>query len=381
MAKPEDPELAAAELVLPLVKTWDALRSLGFEPDATAMSDPPGALVLDFGNFRLQAIHCMSPRFAQIVMLSGVLRTPRTLAEVHCEMPQALESREQCAAWVTWCLDDHADGEFKPARATPWLAEGRALRRLLPWERRLAVIRKRQAEYLARPQCVALRKWARPAVRTLQGWIEKASMAAVVTFAFDGEVLTIRFGDEMIAVPAKGDAWPTRYAIPSNALRQLPDRFMKEQVHFGVFRGVLTIDRIGYPGAVAERRVAPCDCRADDPSVAHATLRKCEGLDRLVDRSHYTVDILRCRACGQLYAYVWVERVEFAKEDDSDCTVYLPITEDGARQLREAGDRVGTTELARAYTGTRYLMDSYLPPRLPTVAWYEGSLLIPLMWY
>jgi hypothetical protein len=128
----------SAAIAAPQIRTWDVLRSLGFEPDTGTMADDVGALAKDFGNFTCKAIHCLSPRFAHVVVLSGVMRTPRTITEVECEMPQSLDSRELGVAWVTWCLDEHAGGAFFPTVPTPWLAEGRAWRHLLPWEKERA---------------------------------------------------------------------------------------------------------------------------------------------------------------------------------------------------------------------------------------------------
>lgn len=115
------------------VPTYEVLTSLGFLPDVSLMSDPPGGLRMDFGNVKLTAIHCLSRRFANVVQLGGVMEPPGSLVLVECEMPQVVKSKELGIAWVTWCLDSHAHGEFQPAKPAPWLIEGRRNRHLLPW--------------------------------------------------------------------------------------------------------------------------------------------------------------------------------------------------------------------------------------------------------
>lgn len=117
-----------------------------------------------------------------------------------------VESWEQGIAWVTWCLDNYAkDGEYNPARPITWLTEGRQNFHLLPWERdRIA--------YENRPHCLVQREWARVALRNLSEEIAISDDEAPVTFQFDGEILTIRCADSVLAMPANGKKWPCRYS-------------------------------------------------------------------------------------------------------------------------------------------------------------------------
>lgn len=69
------------------VSTWDLLKFLGFNEDNSIISDPPGGLSIDFGNFKLSVIFCINQWCMESVRLSGVMSTSRSIALVECEMP------------------------------------------------------------------------------------------------------------------------------------------------------------------------------------------------------------------------------------------------------------------------------------------------------
>lgn len=233
----------------PPVRTWDVLRSIGFEPDPSTLSDKPGALRIDFGNVVVKAIHGMSPRWVEVVTLSGVLRTPRSILRVCGEMPQVVESREQGIAWLTWCLDSAVGGEFCPSTPASWLGEGRSYSDRLPWERQRLEAERWRAELEACPKCEVLRQWARPAVRSLLRHIAESEVHLDIEIGFNGEVLVMKYAGHVTACPGTGVAWPATYAVPSASFRTLPSRFMSQSVCFSVLRGDLVVDRHRCAGA------------------------------------------------------------------------------------------------------------------------------------
>jgi hypothetical protein len=102
-------------------------------------------------------------------------------------MPQPFESQEQAVAWVTRCLASHSTG-LAPGEAVAWLSEGRANRRLLPWERERVV-------YEVRPQCFVERVFARPALRRrVANLIDASDEGTWVIFSFNGQALSRRVG-------------------------------------------------------------------------------------------------------------------------------------------------------------------------------------------
>jgi len=226
--------------------TWDVLREFGFLPDDQVISDVMPGLSFDFGNFKLSASCVTNMRFVEVVLLTGVMATSRSIAEVQFEMPKQIQSHKQCAAWIVWHLDKVAGDEgFVSVHAVEWLVEGRNHRNLLPWVAEMA-------EYEARPHCTVERVWLRVALKELR-WILSTAYDGDVVFGFDGAVLTIRCAGKVVAMPGEGMPWAQRYTIRTEKLRNLPKRLMTERLEVSIWETRLTIGRNSYEGvSVAE---------------------------------------------------------------------------------------------------------------------------------
>lgn len=222
------------------VYTSDLLKSLGFKEDNSIVSDPPGGLSIDLGNFKLSASFVINRWCQEIVLLSGIMSISRSIYDVESEMPREVESWEQGVAWVTWCLDKHGEyDKYNPTQPIKWLADGRQNFYLLPWEReRLA--------YENRPNCYVKREWVRVALRNLSKQIALLDDEVSVIFQFDGNILTICYEGLVLAMPAYGSKWKFRYLIKAGTLRQLPKRLMSQEVEFSVWNSDLTIGRYRY---------------------------------------------------------------------------------------------------------------------------------------
>lgn len=231
--------------------TWDVLKKLGFLPDDEVVSDVRPGLSFDFGNFRLSASCCINMRFAEIVLFTGVMTTPRTIAEVQFEMPRQVQSAELCAAWIVWQLDKMAkSGSFVPAKAVEWLAEGRTHQNLLPWISDMTL-------YKARPRCAIESVWLRVALKTLREVLTTADKDEEVIFGFDGAVLTVQCIGKVIPMPGEGIPWPKHYTIQAGKIRNLPKRLMSERVEVSIWQTRLNIGRNSYEGiSVAEAKDA-----------------------------------------------------------------------------------------------------------------------------
>ncbi|WP_221066165.1 hypothetical protein [Methylomagnum ishizawai] len=171
-------------------------------------------------------------------------------------MPIEVESWEQGAAWVAWCLDDHSPkGIFEPASPIPWLVEGRQNFHLLPWERKRAEYAEQQARFAARPRCTVERAWARLALNTLAEQLEIISADSLVMFDFDGSVLRIGCGEKVIAMPAEGNRWEQPFLISGKVLKNLPKRLMTPSVDFSIWESALRIGNRRYRDDVSMEKV------------------------------------------------------------------------------------------------------------------------------
>ena len=222
------------------INTWELLRDFGFQRDADVISDPMPGLTFDFGNIKLSASRGMNLRFVEVVSFTGVLATPRRIAEIEFEMPFHVTSREQCAAWIVWHLDQASGASvFTPTRPVDWLGEGRSHKNLLPWVSDLVA-------YRARPKCMVDREWMRLALKALGEMLALVADEEEV-FAFDGAGLMIRCGGKVVPLMADGEPWPVRYAVAAGNFRQLPKRLMNTFIEVSVWDSKLGMGGRIYP--------------------------------------------------------------------------------------------------------------------------------------
>jgi len=207
------------------VQTWAVLSELGFNPDDSVMSDIQPGLSFDFGNLKLTASAVLSSSFQQVVLFVGTLASARTMTFVEFEMPRQIESHEACAAWLAWKLDQHAEGFFQPRNIVNWLKMGRENRRLLPW------VLDKEA-YDSRPHCIADKELARPMLKHLAKLAEQMPPEEKVWFSFDGEVLKIRVGKDLLAVAARGELWTSQYGLDADQLTKPLRRMIGANVCF-----------------------------------------------------------------------------------------------------------------------------------------------------
>jgi hypothetical protein len=228
------------------VQTWEVIQELGFTADPGVYSDIRPGLIFDFGNFKLSASAVVGQHFQDVVLFTGVLATQRSLTDIQFEMPRQIESREKCAAWLAWSLDKHADNQlFRPQNAVDWLAVGRANLRLLPWYFD-------QDAYEARPHCSVDKELARPLLKNLAKIAEQMPPEEKVWFSFDGEVLKIKAGKELLALAANGKPWSNRYGLKAAQLSKPTRRMPGDRVWFESWDDHFTIARCRYLGVVSE---------------------------------------------------------------------------------------------------------------------------------
>jgi len=223
------------------ISTWDVLQTCGFEFDASVLSDFSPGLSFNFGCLKLSASHVYNVRWAEVVLLGGVLSTPRRIGAVEFEMPPKVASFEQGVAWIAWHLDQNHG--FEATNTPAWLEVGRQHLHLLPWVRDLAA-------YKARPRCTVQREWMRIVLKTLGTQMAESNTESRVTLRFDGRVLTLDVDRNVIAAAAQGEAWPCSYELPVASITRLPRRLAMHDIEISVWNSELRIANRCFRGVV-----------------------------------------------------------------------------------------------------------------------------------
>jgi len=226
-----------------MTHTWDALKAFGFRPDAGVVSDIRPGLCFDLGDLTLAASAVVGRHFNEVVLFTGALMTSRRMAEIEFEMPRQVESGEQCAAWLAWNLDKYHVADSGQRTTPEWLSLGRNHQHLLPWVAEAAA-------YSARPQCSMDRDLARVVLKKLRAALAAVPPDTEVCFSFDGDVLKIRFGQELIAASASGERWKHHYRIEAGKLAKVPARLMQPFVTISCWQTSLRIANRLYSGVI-----------------------------------------------------------------------------------------------------------------------------------
>jgi hypothetical protein len=157
----------------------------------------------------------------------------REMGFLEFNLPVAIESLDQLKAFLAYYLSD-----AMTANVPEWIAEGRALSHLLPWERDMAA-------YNARDRCAVRREWLRLTLKDLTDALKNLGPAEVVTFTFDGTLLSIDCG-RRIMVQAEGSAWGDTHSIRASDLATLPKRLMRDPIEVAAYGGHLIIGNHRY---------------------------------------------------------------------------------------------------------------------------------------
>jgi hypothetical protein len=87
---------------------------------------------------------------------------------------------------------------------------------------------------------------ARVALKALGEQLTTVDDEALVTFKFNGNVLTISCAGKVSPMRAEGSPWVHSYSIRAGALRSLPRRLMSWGIQLSVWDSMLTIGNRGY---------------------------------------------------------------------------------------------------------------------------------------
>lgn len=150
--------------------------------------------------------------------------------------------QQQGLAVLAYSLEDY----FKPP-FPDWLMEGLANEKSLPWIEEAAEVARQAALYKARPHCEIDRNFARILRTRLREFFENCSDQAIVSFHFDGQLLSVDFSATPLVIPASGKAWTDDFSVRANAMIELPSRFRRGKVVVGIWSEELEFDDQRYP--------------------------------------------------------------------------------------------------------------------------------------
>ena len=228
--------------------------ALGFESEEGEYAEE--CVSYRFGHLKLLASRVHNVYAREIVLLSGVIFTGRTMGEVNSQIPTDLETPEEAAAWISYVL---RSDKRELAPLPGWFEEGERNWDLIPFVReaneRQRTFQERQRAYESCPKCVIARESARILRREIRAALSQTNNEEEMEVQFDGQVLRIDLDvvhgyDEYPtrlheSVAATGTAWPALYRVAiSRDTTALPDRFAKPLVEVSLFEGNLCMDQI-----------------------------------------------------------------------------------------------------------------------------------------
>ena len=111
-------------------------------------------------------------------------------------------------------------------------------------------------------------------------------------------------------------------------------------------------------------------CFGDDPATAWAALQA-RRLQSLVQESHFGVHLTECR-CGQRFAVVFTERIDWSGGEDDQDWLAVPVTTAEAARLAQATEDQVSRAVTEVAQGRRFLVRIF--PRDGTLElWWRES--------
>ncbi len=124
--------------------------------------------------------------------------------------------------------------------------------------------------------------------------------------------------------------------------------------------------------------VGPWGCAACFQGDAAAVWRAkpFQSRTRLVEESHFSIEVMQCGCCGQRCVKVFTEFVDWVGGDDAQYWTVIPVTAAEAGQLRAQGAAVSTELIEGLSRGRRYLQADYPTGKEKRVLWSVGPVWI-----
>ena len=103
-------------------------------------------------------------------------------------------------------------------------------------------------------------------------------------------------------------------------------------------------------------------CRNESADIAWERQRSFVPVARLVDETHFGVSLVRCGGCGQTFASVFCETIDWTGGNDPQDWLIIPVT------APEADARV-----AAGHDGVERILSALAPERRYLVRWFPSD--------
>lgn len=117
----------------------------------------------------------------------------------------------------------------------------------------------------------------------------------------------------------------------------------------------------------------PCACQAADPAKALEQMRSMSG-QSLEDESHFTRALCHCPDCGRYYLTSFYEEIDWDDGDDSQASVYYPVTAEEARAIRENNGKNSALIDRITHQHRRQLLDTWPRAGNHNLTWVTGPM-------
>lgn len=116
-------------------------------------------------------------------------------------------------------------------------------------------------------------------------------------------------------------------------------------------------------------------CYQADAQAMGRTWYHFQAIARLVDESHFGIQILACPTCGLRWVSIFTERIDWQDGDDPQCSDLLPVTTGESQKLIDLGETaVGLIESIGK--DRRFLRDDHPKGAPRRTTWVNGGLYI-----
>lgn len=111
----------------------------------------------------------------------------------------------------------------------------------------------------------------------------------------------------------------------------------------------------------------------DDAEKAYDVLLGCRR-ENLVDDSHFIVDLLTCRECGQRWIKIFYELIDWTDGEDSQARNFAQLNDEQVAALRAKGTQTDESFIDSLGIGGRYLTQSRPKSGARWIKWSTGPI-------